>query len=140
MVSRSQRHSTFFVTNKMPNLSNLMTFGCPTYVHIDLSRKNKFEDKTFKGIFIGYAFDSSTWLIYNPVTQRLTRTRSVTFVEEWKSATTTLPPTITNDYESVDDDSSVSGEHESSSPHLAVQEPVIPNPGEQQPPAHINQS
>jgi hypothetical protein len=43
----------FMITNKMPDLSNLRTFGCPTYAHIDQSRRNKFEDKAFKGIFIG---------------------------------------------------------------------------------------
>ena len=46
------------ITNKPPDLSNLRTFGCPTYAHIDQSRKNKFDDKSFKDIFIGHAFDS----------------------------------------------------------------------------------
>ncbi len=49
----------FLITNKMPDLSNLGTFGCPVYAHIDQSRKNKFEDNAFNGILIGYAFDSS---------------------------------------------------------------------------------
>ena len=86
-------------------------------------------------MFIGYAFDSLAWLIYNPVTQRVTRTRNVTFDEEWKSLVTTLPPTITNDYDSNDDDSYVSGEQELATSQLGAHEPVIPNPGEQQPPA-----
>jgi hypothetical protein len=89
--------SWFMITNKKPDLSKLRTFGCPAYAHIDPSRRNKFENKVFKGIFIGYAFDSSSWLIYNLATQRVTRTRSVTFDEEWKSPTTSLPPIITND-------------------------------------------
>jgi len=46
------------ITIKPPDLSNLKTFGCPSYAHIDQSRRNKFDDKSFKGIFIGYAFDS----------------------------------------------------------------------------------
>jgi hypothetical protein len=125
----------FMITNKMPDLSNLRTFRCPAYAHINQSRMNKFEDNAFKGIFIGYAFDSPEWLIYNPVTQRVTRTRNVTFDKEWKSASTTLPPFITNDYDSDDNDSSVPGEQEPASPKLGVQEPAIPNPGEQQPSA-----
>ncbi len=32
---------------------------------------------------MGYAFDSSTWLVYNPVTRRVLRTRTVTFNEAW---------------------------------------------------------
>jgi len=92
---------------------------------------NKFEDNAFKGIFIGYAFDSPTWLIYNPASQRVTRTRSVTFDEEWKSTSTIPPPIITNDYDSDDDDTCVSGEQEPTTPQLGVQEPVIPISREQ---------
>jgi hypothetical protein len=58
---------------------------------------NKFEDNAFNAIFVRYAFDSPSWLIYNPATHRVTRTRSVTFDEEWKSTTTSLPPNITRD-------------------------------------------
>ena len=85
------------ITNKMPDLSNLMTFGCPTYAHIDQSRMRKFEDKAFIGIFVGYAFNSLlTWLIYNTATQRVTRIRNITFDEEWKSTTyISSPPSST---------------------------------------------
>ena len=120
----------FIITNKMPDLSNLRTLGCLAYAHIDHSRRNKFEDKAFKGTLIGYAFDSPSRLIYNPVTQRVTRTRIVTFDEEWKSAATTLPPTINNDYDSDDDDSFVPGEQEPAGPQSRAQDTVIPNPGE----------
>jgi len=57
------------ITNELPDLSNLMGFGCPAYAHIDQSRRNMFDDKSFKCIFIGYTFDSLAWLIYNPATQ-----------------------------------------------------------------------
>ena len=125
----------FMITSKMPDFSNLRTFGCPTYAHINKSRRNKFRDKAFKGVFIGYAFDSPAWLIYNPATQRVTRNRSVTFDEELKSSATTPPPIIINDYESDDDDDTfVSGEQEPASPQVGSQDPVIPIPGEQQPP------
>jgi hypothetical protein len=123
----------FMITNKMPDLSNLRTFGCLAYAHIDQSRKNRFEDKAFKDIFIGYAFDSPAWLIYNLATQQVTRTRRVTFDEEWKSPTKTPPPLDTNDIDSDDDGTYVSGEQEPASPQ-AAQEPVTPIPGEQQPP------
>ena len=59
------------ITNYTPDLSNLMTFACPAYAHIEHSRRKKFEDKAFKGIFVGYAFDSPAWLIYNLATQRV---------------------------------------------------------------------
>jgi hypothetical protein len=124
----------FMITDKMPDLSNLRTFGCPAYAHIDQSRRNKFEDKASKRIFIGYAFDSPAWIIYNLATQRVTRTRSVTFDEEATPSATTPPPTLTNDYETDDDDISVSGEQEPAATHRGEQVPAIPIPGEQQQP------
>ena len=86
----------FMITNNTPDLSNLMTFECPAYAHIDKSRRNQFKETTFKGIFVGYAFYSPTWIIYNPVTHRVTRIHGVVFDEEWKSTTTVLPPILTN--------------------------------------------
>jgi hypothetical protein len=55
---------TELVTGDQPNLSNLRVFGCPAYVHIDVSLRAKFGDKAWKGIFVGYAFDSPAWLVY----------------------------------------------------------------------------
>jgi hypothetical protein len=46
------------VTGKAPDLSNLRVFGCPAFVHIDVSRRKKLQDKAWKGTFVGYAFDS----------------------------------------------------------------------------------
>jgi hypothetical protein len=43
------------ITNKTPDLSIIRTFGCPSYAHIDQSLRNKIEDKSFKGFFVGYA-------------------------------------------------------------------------------------
>jgi hypothetical protein len=51
------------VTGKVPNLSNLRVFDCPTYVDIDMSLRRKFGDKAWKGVFVGYAFDSSVRLV-----------------------------------------------------------------------------
>ena len=50
----------FMITNKTHDLSNLRTFGCHAYAHIDQPRRNKFKDKAFHGIFVEYAFDSPT--------------------------------------------------------------------------------
>ena len=66
-----------------PDLSNLRVFGCPAFVHIDSSQRVKFSAKAWQGIFVGYAFDSPAWLVYNPVTHKVIRSRSVTFDESW---------------------------------------------------------
>jgi hypothetical protein len=34
-------------------------------------------------VFIGYVFGSPAWLVYNPVTRRVIRSRNVVFDEEW---------------------------------------------------------
>jgi len=61
------------VTGKAPNLSNLRlrVFGCPTYVHIDVSLRKKFGYKAWKDMFVGYAFDSPTWLVRLGIGYRL---------------------------------------------------------------------
>ena len=38
-------------------------------------------DKAWKGIFVGYAFDSPAWLVYNSVTRRIIRSRNFVFNE-----------------------------------------------------------
>jgi hypothetical protein len=93
-------------TGKLPDLSNLRVFGCEAFVHIDVSRRRKMGDKAWKGIFVGYAFDSPSWLIYNPITRRIIRSRNVVFNEAWRTARLSL-----SDIEEVNDDPSpVSGE------------------------------
>jgi hypothetical protein len=62
----------------------LRVFGCPAYAHIDASLRKKFGDNAWKGIFIGYVFDSPAWLIYKPVTRRVIRSRNVVFDETWR--------------------------------------------------------
>ncbi len=41
-----------------PDLSNLRTFGCPAYGHVDSSQLAKFPTKAWQDILAGYAFDS----------------------------------------------------------------------------------
>jgi hypothetical protein len=70
------------VTGKQPSLSHLRVFGCPAYVHIDKSRRRKLGARAWKGVFVGYAPDSPVWLIYNPASRRVVRSRNVTFDEQ----------------------------------------------------------
>ena len=71
------------VTNKKPDLSKLRVFGCPCYVHIDSDNRNKFDDKSWEGTFVGYASNSPAWLIYKHSTGNVLRSRSVLFDEHW---------------------------------------------------------
>ena len=69
------------VTGRSVDLSHLRVFGCPAYVHVDKSRRRKLDDRAWKGIFVGYAPDSPVWLVYNPRTRRVERSRNVVFDE-----------------------------------------------------------
>jgi hypothetical protein len=69
------------VTGLPPVLKYLRVFGCPCYVHIDKHLRRKLDDRDWKGVFVGYALDSPVYLIWNPRTQRLVRSRNVVFDE-----------------------------------------------------------
>ena len=121
----------------MPNISNLRVFGCPAYAHIDQSLRSKFGDKSFKCIFVGYAFDSPAWLVFNPSTNRVTRSRNVTFDEAWIPNVESPPHTPIANFDNSDD--------EDPSPLAAPipreqQEPALPVPGEQQLPTPFARS
>ncbi len=92
------------VTNEKPDLSNMRIFGCPTYVHIDASLRKKLGNKAWKGIFVGYSFDSPAWLVYNPATRHVIRSRNVVFDETWRDTIPSPPgPPIPED-DVYDDD------------------------------------
>ena len=69
------------ITGTRPSLDHLRVFGCPAFVHIDSAQRRKLDDKAWEGIMVGYASDSPAWLIYNPRTRRIERSRSVVFCE-----------------------------------------------------------
>ena len=49
-------------------------------------------------MFVGYAFDSPAWLVYNPVTRRVIRSLNVVFDEDWmKVPSISLPPQADED-------------------------------------------
>ncbi len=101
------------VTGKVPNLSNLRVFVCPAYVHIDVSLRSKFGDTAWKGVFVGYAFDSPAWLVYNPSTRKGLgfrvqglgfRSRNVVFNEEWLKTPSTHPKYSQEDEDEEEDE------------------------------------
>ena len=72
------------VTGTKPDLSHLRVFGCPAYVHIEKPARKKLQPKAWQGVFVGYAFDSPAYLIYNPRTRSVVRSQNVTFHEGWR--------------------------------------------------------
>jgi hypothetical protein len=59
----------------------MRVFGCPAYVHVDKSQRRKLDDRAWKGVFVGYAYESPAWLVWNPATRRVLRSRNVVFDE-----------------------------------------------------------
>ena len=55
----------------------------PSSVHTDSDNRNKFDDKSWEGTFVGYAGDSPAWLFYKHNTGNVLRSRSVLFDEHW---------------------------------------------------------
>lgn len=64
--------------NKKPKLYNLKVFGCTVFIH-DKNRKSKFDEKSFKGIFVGYA--PNGYKIFNPRNNKFIKARDVIFDE-----------------------------------------------------------
>lgn len=64
---------------KKPFVSHLRVFGCTTYALVDL--RSKLDDKSLKCIFIGYATQSKTYRLYNPLTGKIMVSRNVVFNE-----------------------------------------------------------
>ncbi len=93
------------VTGELPNLSNMLVFSCLAYAHIDASLGKKLGDKAWKGTFVGYTFDSPAWLVYNPDTRHVIRSRNVVFNETWRyNIPSSLGPPLPQDDDSCDDD------------------------------------
>ena len=63
------------ITNKSPTiiLSKLLPFGCPGVMKIE-SNRSKLEPKGTEVIVVGYSLISQSYLVFNPITSRLSTT------------------------------------------------------------------
>jgi hypothetical protein len=93
-------------------------------VHIDVSQRKKLGDKAWKGVFVGYAFDSPAWLVYNPVTRRVIRSRNAVIDEDWmKAPSISLPPQTDEEEGEEEDEGTVPSDP---APFPVHQDPVKP--------------
>ncbi|KAK4404748.1 Retrovirus-related Pol polyprotein from transposon TNT 1-94 [Sesamum angolense] len=56
-------------SGKKPSAKHLRVFGSICYVHIPTEKRHKLEEKTEKGIFLGYSTQSKGYRIYKPKDQ-----------------------------------------------------------------------
>jgi hypothetical protein len=69
-----------------PNIGNLRVFGCAAWVLIEKEkrRSGKLSDRAFLGVFVGYDTSSKGYLVFNPKTLTVIRSRNVVFDESVK--------------------------------------------------------
>ena len=97
--------------NKLVDISHLKVFGCRVYFYNN-HKKNKLDNNTKPGIFLGYASDSTGYKILDITTNSIISARDVYFMENIPGSIETT--FLSND--SVDslfnfDNSQIQGEH-----------------------------
>lgn len=68
-------------SGRKPSAKHLKVFGSICYVHIPTVKRHKLEEKTEKGIFLGYSTESKGYRIYNLKTKKIVISRDVEFDE-----------------------------------------------------------
>ena len=90
-----------------PKLDCLRVVGCPCFVHIDKQIRRELDDRAWKVVFVGYALDSPSHLVWNLRTRSLVRSHNVEFNELAVVSSTIMGQKMQslheNDYDSDDD-------------------------------------
>ena len=69
-------------TCKEVSYEHLHVFGCKAFVHIPKDERSKLDAKTRQYVFIGYSHDDFGYKLYDPVENKIVRSRDVVFVED----------------------------------------------------------
>nr|KYP60991.1 Retrovirus-related Pol polyprotein from transposon TNT 1-94 [Cajanus cajan] len=64
-------------SGKKPSAKHLRVFGSICYIHVPDEKRHKLEDKTVRGIFLGYSSQSKGYRVYNLQTKKLTISRDI---------------------------------------------------------------
>jgi transposase InsO family protein len=64
-----------------PSVKHLRVFGCLCYKHVPDQKREKLDDKSEPMILVGY-HTAGSYKLYNPVNQKITTSRDVTFAED----------------------------------------------------------
>lgn len=69
-----------------PTVNHFRVFGCLCYIHVPEQKRHKLEEKSEKGIFLGYSSQSKGFQIFNLETQQLVTSKDVQFDKHstWK--------------------------------------------------------
>ncbi|CAL8131459.1 unnamed protein product [Prunus armeniaca] len=69
-------------SGRKSGIAHLKVFGSLCYVHMPNELRQKLEPKSVKGVFVGYATCERGYIIFDPISKKLTLSRDVTFDEE----------------------------------------------------------
>ncbi|KAL2246099.1 UNVERIFIED_CONTAM: Retrovirus-related Pol polyprotein from transposon RE1 [Sesamum indicum] len=67
--------------NKPATYAHLKTFGCLCYASNNLPNKTKFDSRSYKCVFLGYAYRQKGYKVYNLETETILISRDVSFYE-----------------------------------------------------------
>lgn len=99
--------------NAKPDISHFRVFGSLCFSHVPKVYRNKLQNKSSKGILIGYAFNTKGYRVYDPITNKVTETghvkidESILGIDEFKRKsckTVTFNDDDSSDSEFPDDD------------------------------------
>jgi hypothetical protein len=69
-------------TGRKPDVSHVRVFGSPATVHIPKNKRQKWDKKATKYIFVGYPENVKGYRLYNPKTRQVTTSRDVIIMEK----------------------------------------------------------
>ena len=70
-----------YLTGEIPDVSKLKVLGCTAYMHIPKERRQKWDKKSTKCIFIRYSIYRKANRLWNPETKTVHESRDVIFME-----------------------------------------------------------
>jgi len=108
-------------SNKKPDISYLRIFGCDAYVLIPEEKRTKFDDKSIKGLFLGYDDESKAYRVVDTRTMKLYISRNVKFNELSICSNVLLPI----DSKNVDDDIELDYSSDSDKEDITIKTDVV---------------
>ncbi|KAJ6715423.1 hypothetical protein OIU85_026875 [Salix viminalis] len=76
-------------TGRKPGVKHLRVFGCMCSTHVPSVLRHKFDEKSEKGVFVGYGSCEKGYRVYNLLTKKIVLSRDVIFDEDkswnWKT-------------------------------------------------------
>ena len=68
-------------SGKLPDISDLIFFGCVAFVHIPKENRKKLDSKTLKCMFLGFDSETKAYRLYDQTRQKVIISRDVVFDE-----------------------------------------------------------